>query len=142
MTRSSSALCTALALSFAAVSASPLAAAPIVAPKAPEAANGMLDVQYRKRDRFERRGGIAYLNGHRGSRKWRRGYRERDGFWFPAGAFIAGLVIGGALDNGPAIRGGSAHVRWCQNRWRSYDAYSNTYRPNYGPRRVCVSPYD
>ncbi|PND23720.1 BA14K family protein, partial [Sinorhizobium sp. M4_45] len=30
---------------------------------------------------------------------------------------------------------------WCQNRWRSYRAYDNTYQPNSGPRRICVSPY-
>ena len=36
---------------------------------------------------------------------------------------------------------GSSHQSWCQNRWRSYRAYDNTYQPNNGPRRQCVSPY-
>jgi hypothetical protein len=143
MTRISSALCTSLALSFAAASASPVAAAPVFIPAVPEAGVRAESVQYRKmqRNRFERRGGIAYLNGRRGYRSWRRGYREHNGFWFPAGAFITGLIIGGALNDRPVVRSGSAHVRWCENRWRSYDAYSDTYQPNYGPRRVCVSPY-
>ncbi|MGG2474283.1 BA14K family protein, partial [Rhizobium sp. BR5] len=24
---------------------------------------------------------------------------------------------------------GGSHVSWCQNRWRSYRAYDNTYQP-------------
>lgn len=144
MTRLSSVLCTSLALSFAAASALPVAAAPVFVPKAPEANVNVDNIQYKRaqRNRFERRGGTAYLNGHRGYRQWRRGYRQHNGFWFPAGAFITGLIIGGVLDNQPVVRSGSAHVRWCQNRWRSYDARSDTYQPNYGPRRVCVSPYN
>lgn len=34
------------------------------------------------------------------------------------------------------------HVQWCYNRWRSYRAADNTYQPNNGPRRLCVSPYN
>lgn len=34
-----------------------------------------------------------------------------------------------------------AHYRWCANRYRSYDRYTNTYQPYYGPRKQCVSPY-
>lgn len=41
----------------------------------------------------------------------------------------------------PAYRGGSAHVRWCYNRYRSYRASDNTYQPYNGPRRQCYSPY-
>ena len=37
--------------------------------------------------------------------------------------------------------GGSAHIRWCYARYRSYSAYDNTFQPYYGPRQVCVSPY-
>lgn len=33
------------------------------------------------------------------------------------------------------------HYRWCAARYKSYDWYSNTYQPYYGPRRQCVSPY-
>jgi len=35
----------------------------------------------------------------------------------------------------------NAHVRWCYNRYRSYRAWDNTFQPNYGPRRQCISPY-
>lgn len=35
----------------------------------------------------------------------------------------------------------SAHVQWCYDRYRSYRAWDNTFQPNYGPRRQCISPY-
>lgn len=35
----------------------------------------------------------------------------------------------------------SAHVRWCENRYRSYRAYDNTFQPYNGPRQQCYSPY-
>lgn len=33
------------------------------------------------------------------------------------------------------------HYRWCEYRYKSYDRYTNTYKPYYGPRKQCVSPY-
>lgn len=36
----------------------------------------------------------------------------------------------------------AAHVRWCQNRYRSYDVYTDTFQPYHGPRKRCNSPYD
>lgn len=38
-------------------------------------------------------------------------------------------------------RGASAHVRWCQARYRTYRAWDNTYKPNRHTRRQCISPY-
>ncbi len=40
-----------------------------------------------------------------------------------------------------AYRVGNAHVRWCQDRYRSYRAWDNTFQPYHGPRRQCFSPY-
>jgi hypothetical protein len=37
--------------------------------------------------------------------------------------------------------GGSAHVQWCYDRYRSYRAWDNTFQPYNGPRRQCWSPY-
>ena len=34
-----------------------------------------------------------------------------------------------------------AHVQWCYDRYRSYRVWDNTFQPNYGPRRQCISPY-
>ena len=94
------------------------------------------------RDRDFRRGPQrdGYYNGHRGYRDRRPGYRQHNGFWFPLAAFATGAIIGGAASQ-PRPAYGSSHQSWCQNRWRSYRAYDNTYQPNNGPRRQCVSPY-
>jgi hypothetical protein len=85
-----------------------------------------------------------YYNGYRGYRHRRHGYRYYDGWWFPAGAFIAGAIIGNAINNPPPRyyrSGGSAHVQWCYNRYRSYREWDNTFQPYHGPRRQCYSPY-
>lgn len=95
--------------------------------------------------RIVRRGDNHYFNGHRGYRYQRPGYRQYNGFWFPAAAFVAGAIVGGAINNQPApvYRGGSgnAHVQWCANRYRSYRAYDNTFQPYNGGRQQCYSPY-
>lgn len=89
---------------------------------------------------FRTSGNSAYYNGHKGYRYQRRGYREHNGFWFPAGAFIAGALISGAIINNNV--GGSSHVQWCYDHYRSYRARDNTFQPNYGQRRQCNSPFD
>jgi hypothetical protein len=97
-----------------------------------------------RRDRRDYRRG--YYRGHRGYRNYRPGYRRYDdGFWYPAGAFVAGAIIGGAIANSQpevVIREGGDHTQWCYNRYRSYRAYDNTFQPNNGPRQQCYSPYD
>ncbi|WP_181705559.1 BA14K family protein [Chthonobacter rhizosphaerae] len=35
----------------------------------------------------------------------------------------------------------AAHRDWCEDRYRSYDAYDNTWVDRYGRVRECVSPY-
>jgi hypothetical protein len=139
-----------LAASFAVASVVPLDAAPIFVPKAADAtAKDIQSVQYRPEwRRMHRRGGArfyvdnggGYYNGYRGYRYHRRGYREYNGWWFPAGAFIAGALITGAI-NGSRSRGDS-HVAWCASHYRSYRVADDTWKPNYGPRRPCNSPYD
>ena len=37
--------------------------------------------------------------------------------------------------------GRNAHVRWCLNRYRTYDPYTNRYHAGGGVYRVCYSPY-
>lgn len=34
-----------------------------------------------------------------------------------------------------------AHINWCENRYRSYRAWDNTFQPYRGPRQQCWSPY-
>lgn len=108
------------------------------------------DVQYRRdyeRRDYQRRGYYRdgsryYYNGHRGYNYYRPGYREYNGYWFPLAAFATGAIIGGAIAQPrPVPSYGNSHVQWCANRYRSYRAYDDTFQPNYGPRRRCVSPY-
>lgn len=145
----------AFALSLALAAAAPAWAAPLVAPSAPAASSGLIQVQQsrqerraerrearqerreeRRERRFERQGDRVYLNGLRGYRERRAGFRSYNGFWFPQSAFT--IVI----EARPALRAyGNSHVSWCYDRWRSYRASDNTYQPLNGPRRQCVSPY-
>lgn len=160
MNKITSALCATLAFAMAASTAVPVAAAPMFSPAVPQVSSDLTQVQSRRdarrgdelrrgdrnrynRGRFERRGNSAYYNSHRGYRERRPGYRRHNGFWFPPAAFIAGAIIGGALNNNTVtVRpGSSAHVQWCQNRWRSYRVSDNSYQPYNGPRQRCVSPY-
>jgi len=148
-----SALCaTALAASFAVTGALPATAAPIYLPQTqPLQASDVIKVDnhWRKKRRVARNQGFhtrnnhGYYNGHRGYRYKRPGYSYRNGWWFPGGAFVAGAIIGGAIANNNNYYrgGGSAHVQWCYNRYRSYRAYDNSFQPYNGPRRLCYSPY-
>jgi hypothetical protein len=93
---------------------------------------------------YHRQSNRHYYNGHRGYSNYRPGYRQRNGWWFPAGAFAAGALIGGAIAAQPgssASSGGSGHVAWCSQQYRSYRASDNTFQPYNGPRQQCVSPY-
>lgn len=147
-------LSTTLAAAVTVGSIIPLEAAPVFAPQsAPAAQDNVQDVQFRKwpRDRrygrqvrrdFYRNGDYYYYRGHRGYRRYREGYREYNGWWFPAAAFVAGALITGALNDQPRYGGGNAHVRWCYDRYRSYRVSDNTWQPYQGPRRQCYSPYN
>lgn len=96
------------------------------------AASVVEQVQYRHADRR--------WHGHRGYRHSRPGYRRHsDGWWYPLAAFGLGAAIGGAMSNDRHY--GNRHVNWCANRYRSYRTSDNTFQPNHGARRRCVSPY-
>ncbi|MBN8868241.1 BA14K family protein [Shinella sp. PSBB067] len=127
------------ALSFALALTSIVPAQAITFPQVPvPAASSVEKVQYRY-DRRERRA-ERHWHGHRGYRYQRPGYRRHsDGWWYPLAAFGLGAAIGGAINSQP--RAGNAHVNWCVNRYRSYRAYDNTFQPNNGPRKQCLSPY-
>ena len=147
----------AAAISFGTIvsTAAPVAAAPIVPAPVAKVQSDIINVQgesgnWRNRG-YQRYRGNHYYNGHRGYRNYRPGYRRHNGYWFPAGAFIAGALLGGALAApAPApiyrepvrrVRMNDAHVRWCYNRYRSYRAADNTFQPYNGPRQQCYSPY-
>jgi hypothetical protein len=97
---------------------------------------------------YGHRGG--YYRGYRGYDGPRPHYRRHhDGRWYPLAAFAAGALIGGAIASQPRAapipRGGNGinprHYQWCEGRYRSYDAYSNTFVTYSGVRQQCLSPY-
>lgn len=86
-----------------------------------------------------------YRDGNRHWRENRRNYRDRhyrprhhrppSGYYYrydPTPRYVRPRA-GNRVTN--------AHVRWCQNRYRSYRAWDNTFQPYNGPRRQCLSPY-
>lgn len=147
-------MATAVAVTCAIASAAPVAAAPAYFPQAPQTEtfhNVQHDWRRRppNRDyRLMRRGDAYYLNGRRGYRNYRPGYRRYNDWWFPAGAFIAGAIIGDVINrsppppppNGPPGFG-DAHAQWCYGRYRSYRASDNSFQPYNGARQQCYSPY-
>jgi hypothetical protein len=119
------------------------AQAQVIRPAAPIASNTDVTVVRHRSNHYEAR---RYWRGHRGYRERRAGHRYHNGYWYPLAAFAAGAIIGGAIANQPRAvpRAGNInpqHYRWCQNRYRSYDSYSNTFQPYNGPRQQCLSPY-
>jgi hypothetical protein len=146
--------------SFCLAAFAPAGAAPIVAQKPAveiTGSSGLVEVQYRDRHRrdfrdrhhhkrrgFYRHHKRGYYNGHRGYRHKRHGYRHYNGYWFPPAAFSFGVIIGGNNRGSVGVRPGYTnpqHVRWCHNKYRSYDQRTNTFQPYRGPRRECRSPY-
>ena len=90
------------------------------------------------RDRFERRGNSYFYNGFRGQRERRSGWRHFNGFWFPPSAFSFSIIIG---NDGARVRFSARHVNWCDDHYRSYRRWDNTFKPFNGPRRQCRSPW-
>ncbi|MER9327521.1 BA14K family protein [Mesorhizobium sp. M0152] len=146
-------LASVLSLSFAAAEIVPVNAQPNYTPLGQGLSSDVQTVQYREwrrhrtfnrdfsRNRVYSRNDDMYWRGHRGYREYRPGYRRHGDFWFPLAAFATGALITGAIANQNRVYRGDGHVQWCYDRYRSYRASDNTFQPNYGPRRQCVSPY-
>jgi hypothetical protein len=95
---------------------------------------------------FSFNNGLPYWHGHRGYRYHRNGYRFHDGYWYPQSAFIIARnyrprIYERRVYRQRVISLPYEHVRWCEDRYRSYRAYNNSFQPNYGGRRACRSPY-
>lgn len=128
----------------------PASAAPVYTPSGSQASTNVQSVQFNsdwrrngnraqhRQNHFENRGNRDYYNGYRGYSEKRRGYRQYNGVWFPAAAFITGAIIGGSVNNQPRAIA-SDHIAWCTDRYRSYRASDNSFQPSNGPRRQCVS---
>lgn len=144
---------TAIVVFFTSFTPSQAFQVPVPMTKPAVATENVVPVQYREWDRRRHWDGRhmrrppphrdGFYNGHRGYRDRRPGYRYHNGYWFPAAAFLAGALATGAIVDANRNRAsaGNSHVEWCYNRYRSYRASDNTFQPNSGPRRQCVSPY-
>lgn len=80
-------------------------------------------------------------------RHWRRGFNSGIylNFGIPAYRYYDGYydepIYKPRYYPRKVYRTSSAHVQWCYDRYRSYRAWDNSWKPNHGPRRQCVSPY-
>ena len=106
-----------IAATFAIGSLSPASAAPTFVPATVSTQSDVVQV----------RDGVRWYNGHRGYRHYRHGYRNYDGWWFPAGAFVTGAVIGGAIANSNAYYGDGYYPRYYEPRY--YDPEPRYYAP-------------
>ena len=91
------------------------------------------------------RHGKPYWNGHKGFKHRRHGYRYHRGYWFPHSAFSYGIIIvpkrSYRRSYEPTFQLTEHHYRWCEQRYRSYRRWDNSFKPYYEPRKQCVSPY-
>jgi BA14K-like protein len=144
-------LSAALAFAFGAAGMAPAAAAPPVPAKAAlsEAQDsvkvdvwhrrhiGIYDPFYHPRRHFRPRHGFSFgiVIGRPGY------YAPRYNYYDPFPSYRPYRLIRPHYHHRRVIRIADPHMRWCYNRYRSYDRYSNTFQPYHGRRRVCVSPY-
>lgn len=115
----------------------------------------MIEVESRyERDALvtERSGSVAYDRAYHGARcdSWSDNCRYRHGSyyyetpWWVTPVVGAGIAIGAAsaaVTGYPEIGYSTRHVRWCGDRYRSYNARTNTWVSNSGRVRQCESPY-
>ncbi|WP_019220980.1 BA14K family protein [Bartonella senegalensis] len=103
--------------------------------------------------------GRRELNGFKGYRHYRRGYRKySDDWWYPEMAFVAFpnqnakhvplkarstshrmLLISSLEEKEPWML--KQHLDSCHARYRSYNESDNSYQPFYGPRKQCFSRF-
>ncbi|CBI77045.1 Transmembrane protein [Bartonella clarridgeiae 73] len=105
--------------------------------------------------------GRKELNGFKGYRHYRHGYRKySDGWWYPEKAFIGYTysnvkdislkVISTQRDRKPTFSSFlekkelwnvKHHIDYCKARYLSYNQNDNSYQPFHGPRKQCFSSF-
>ena len=154
----------ALALAFVGLSAVPSRALPPAAPQSyaspllSEVGDRNIGLDYMNMRGGNYRGNNwggyrGYYGGHRnyayprryyGNPYWRRGcygwnsYNCRGYYGRPYLGFGTGIVV---VPRRYGYGYGNRHVRWCQNRYRSYNVRTNTWVAYSGRVRECISPY-
>ncbi len=121
-----------------------------------QASDNLIEVRHRKGHRIWKKDGRygRWSRGGRDNRRWGRRHHRHHGndnwWWGPAAGFSLGLALGAAprvynypvYRIAPRISLNAAHLAWCEDRYRSYRAWDNTFKPYHGPRRQCNSPYN
>ena len=137
-------------LGFSALPASAMPVAPQTQPAIQTGSDLLVTVNHRRghRDRV-----IRYDRRYHGPRcaRWSRncGHYHRGYYysspWWTLPLVGTGVVIGSTLGDGyyaPRYRrGGSRHVQWCLDHYRSYNVRTNTWISYSGEVRQCRSPY-
>lgn len=133
------------ALGFSAVSANAvtLPVVPQTAIQTSMVGDNLVQVNHRRDHRVlrrywdRRRDGPRYSRRYGNHRHYYRGYYYSTPWWTLP--LIGGSII---LGNQNYNRGyGGSHVRWCEDRYRSYNRRTNTWVAYSGAVRQCISPY-
>lgn len=135
----------------------PAHALPRVAPAAAAPASDVVQVGNRYFDRFRQydqgnqalgnehghrpQNGNAWYNGHRGYRHARPGWRQHNGWWFPAAAFTLGIITAPRYRAPRPAYMPVEHYRWCVANYHTYNDYDNSFESSPGVRHQCRSPY-
>jgi BA14K-like protein len=82
-------------------------------------------------------------DGRRCSRRYGNCNNYYRGSYYETPWWTLPLIVGGGIIAQDRYRGGygSRHVQWCSDRYRSYNARTNTWVAYGGAVRQCVSPY-
>ena len=137
-----------------ALSAMPAAAFTVPTQPAMEQSNPLLTEVSNHRDKRNRvnrgnnnRGRVVVWNRERHGNRCRTRYGScrhyRNGYYYSSPWWTLPLV-GAAVIIGSSNRGGgygNAHVRWCEDHYRSYNRRTNTWISYGGDVRQCNSPY-
>lgn len=150
----------AVAFSGASASAAMLPLSPAMNGQADSASDGIVQVKHKKNH-----------NNWDGDRKWNKRYGKRcnyysdhcrhyyRGGYYEIPWWTLPLIVGGGIaannyydndyygddyyddDYDDGGRMGSRHVRWCLNKYRSYNPRNNTWVAYSGQVKKCYSPY-
>ncbi len=150
---------------FAGIAAAALMAVPVApanalsiypaSPVVSQASDNLVEVRHRQGHRVWKKDGRygRWSRGSRHNQRWshrRHNRHNHDNWWWgPAAGFGLGLALGAAprvyaypsYRTVPRVGVNAAHIAWCEDRYRSYRAWDNSFKPYHGPRRQCNSPY-
>lgn len=104
---------------------------------------------------LEINGAVVDLVAYRGGRHWDRRYHGpryryrrpgwghyHGGYWYRTPWWTLPLVAPAIVAPAPVYGGGgSAHVQWCLNRYRSYNPQTDQFLGYDGAYHYCNSPY-